>query len=73
MAVRKKLNLSDFAARATKVDGKHQQNIKGGYKRLIGGAGSTGLIDWSEIDIRSNDPVAGDRVVEIKSNRSQIM
>lgn len=71
MAVRKKFNLCDFAKRATKVDEKHQQNIKGGYKRLFGGAGSTGLIDWSEIDVRSNDPVIEGRV-ELKIIRSQI-
>ncbi len=49
----KKINLKKFESREMSAD--ESQGVKGGYKLSIGGTGSTGFINWDDIDIRDED------------------
>ena len=37
------------------ISAKEAKAVKGGYKLSIGGSGSTGFINWDDIDIRDED------------------
>lgn len=46
----KKTKLEKFESRV--ISAEESRDVKGGYKLSIGGSGSTGFINWDEIDIR---------------------
>lgn len=55
---KKRLKLNSVELNAQKVSKTKLESIKGGYKNFPVGADSFGLINWSEIDIRSSNPIA---------------
>ena len=53
----KKLNLNDFKGKKHQLTIKDQKATKGGYKYVPSGAASTGLVDWTSIDIRNAERI----------------
>ena len=49
----KKLNLDDFKNKARVLTSTQLKSTTGGYKYIPSGAASTGLVDWTSIDIRN--------------------
>jgi hypothetical protein len=48
----KKLLIKDFQEKSAVLSADRQKKVKGGYREVPSGAGSFGMVNWGEIDIR---------------------
>ena len=64
----KKFNLKKFGHLA-KLRKEQLHEIKGGYKRIPGADESLGLINWDNIDVRSNGEFSRERSELARSRR----
>lgn len=57
----RKLNLDKFASKAVQMKKDQLKNVKGGHKRIPVADDSVSIINWDNIDVRSNGELTNDR------------
>lgn len=57
----RKLNLDKFASNAVQMKKEQLKDVKGGHKRIPVADDSVSIINWDNIDVRSNGELTNDR------------